>query len=334
MTLHSGTRTNALTDGFGRRFPYLRLSLTEACNFRCTYCLPDGYQADGRPAFLAVDEIERLVRAFATLGMHKIRLTGGEPSLRKDLDQIIATVAKVPGIRKVAITTNGSVLPRRLPGWHAAGLTALNVSMDSLRRDRFHAITGHDRLPEILEGLEMAQQLGMESIKLNAVLLRGSNDDELPQWMAFLRDRPISVRFIELMRTGDNQAYFERHHLRADVLVDQLLAAGWQLRPRADDAGPAREYGHPDHRGRIGIIAPYSKDFCKGCNRLRVTARGDLRLCLFGDFGVALRPLLQHDDDRDALLARVTTQLGLKAAGHGLHQGQTGLTPHLASIGG
>jgi cyclic pyranopterin phosphate synthase len=328
------TAMSQLTDGFGRSFPYLRLSLTEACNFRCSYCLPDGYQADGRPQFMAVDEIERLVRGFAALGMHKIRLTGGEPSLRKDLPQIIATVAKVPGIRKVAITTNGCLLPRHLPGWHRAGLTALNVSMDSLQRERFHAITGHDRLPEIMQGLNLAQALGLQSIKLNAVLLRGLNDDELPAWMEFLRERPISVRFIELMRTGDNREYYERHHLRADVVIEQLLAAGWSERKRAADAGPAREFSHPEHRGSVGIIAPYSKDFCKGCNRLRVTARGDLRLCLFGDFGVALRPLLQSDDDQDALLARITTQLGLKAAGHGLHFGQTGLTPHLASIGG
>ncbi|WP_145477653.1 GTP 3',8-cyclase MoaA [Stenotrophomonas rhizophila] len=323
-----------LADGFGRRFPYLRLSLTEACNFSCSYCLPDGYQADGRPRFLEVDEIGRLVRAFATLGMHKIRLTGGEPSLRRDLDQIIERVAGTPGIRKVAITTNGTLLPRRLPGWHRAGLTALNVSMDSLRRERFHAITGHDRLPEILEGLELAQAIGLPSVKLNAVLLRGLNDDELPAWMEFLRERPLSVRFIELMRTGDNADYFQRHHLSASTVVEQLLAAGWRLRPRAADAGPAREYTHPAHRGSIGVIAPYSQDFCQGCNRLRVTARGDLRLCLFGEFGVPLRPLLQHDDDRDALLARITTQLGLKAAGHGLHQGRTGLTPNLASIGG
>lgn len=328
------TAMSQLTDGFGRSFPYLRLSLTEACNFRCSYCLPDGYQADGRPQFMAVDEIERLVRGFAALGMHKIRLTGGEPSLRKDLPQIIATVAKVPGIRKVAITTNGCLLPRHLPGWHRAGLTALNVSMDSLQRERFHAITGHDRLPEIMQGLNLAQALGLQSIKLNAVLLRGLNDDELQTWMEFLRERPISVRFIELMRTGDNREFYERHHLRADVIIEQLLAAGWSERKRAADAGPAREFSHPEHRGSVGIIAPYSKDFCKGCNRLRVTARGDLRLCLFGDFGVALRPLLQSDDDQDALLARITTQLGLKAAGHGLHFGQTGLTPHLASIGG
>lgn len=323
-----------LGDSFGRRFPYLRLSLTEACNFRCSYCLPDGYQADGRPRFLAVDEIQRLVRAFAALGMHKIRLTGGEPSLRKDLEQIIETVARVPGIRKVAITTNGTLLPRRLPGWQRAGLTALNVSMDSLQRDRFLAITGHDRLPEILQGLQVAQALALPVVKLNAVLLRGLNDDELPQWMAFLRTRALSVRFIELMRTGENEAYFQRHHYRADEVVAQLQAAGWSERPRYADAGPAREFGHPDYRGTVGIIAPYSRDFCQGCNRLRVTARGDLRLCLFGEFGVPLRALLQSDADFDALLARITTQLGLKAAGHGLHQGQTGLIPNLASIGG
>lgn len=336
---NNGHRTTApgagsLGDAFGRRFPYLRLSLTEACNFRCGYCLPDGYQADGRPRFLGVDEIARLVRAFAALGMHKIRLTGGEPSLRRDLDQVIDTVARVPGIRKVAITTNGTLLPRRLPGWHAAGLTALNVSVDSLSRDRFQAITGHDRLPEILQGLDVAQALGIESVKLNAVLLRGLNDDELPQWMAFLRERPVSVRFIELMRTGDNEAYFQRHHLRAGQVQAQLLAAGWSERPRAADAGPAREYAHPDHRGTLGIIAPYARDFCRGCNRLRVTARGDLRLCLFGEFGVPLRPLLQSDADHGELLERIATQLGLKAAGHGLHQGRTGLVPHLASIGG
>ena len=323
-----------LVDGFGRAFPYLRLSLTEACNYRCSYCLPDGYHADGRPTFLALDEIERLVRGFAALGMSKIRLTGGEPSLRKDLPSIIAAVSAVPGIRKIAITTNGCLLPRHIRTWREAGLTALNVSLDSLDAARFAAITGHDRFAEVTEGVEMALGLGFDSVKLNAVLLRGLNDDELPAWCDYLRDRDVAIRFIELMRTGDNAAYFERHRVRGETLEQQLLDTGWSLRPRAADAGPAREYTHPDYRGRIGVIAPYSKDFCAGCNRLRVTARGDLRLCLFGDFGIALRPLLQNDGDHDALVARIATQLGLKAAGHGLHQGHTGITPHLASIGG
>lgn len=323
-----------LVDGFGRTFPYLRLSLTEVCNFRCSYCLPDGYQADGRPTFLTLEEIRRLVRGFAAVGMRKIRLTGGEPSLRKDLSSIIAAVSATPGVRKIALTTNGCLLPRHVRLWREAGLTALNVSLDSLRPERFMAITGHDRFDEVMEGVEIAQGLGFDAVKLNAVLLRGLNDDELPGWMAFLRSRDIAIRFIELMRTGDNQAYFERHHYRAEALEQQLIEAGWTQQPRASDAGPAREYAHPDYRGRIGIIAPYSKDFCAGCNRLRVTARGDLRLCLFGDFGIPLRPLLQSDDDHDALVGRIATQLGLKAAGHGLHDGHTGITPHLASIGG
>ncbi len=323
-----------LVDGFGRTFPYLRLSLTEACNYRCSYCLPDGYQADGRPTFLTLDEIRRLVRGFAAVGMRKIRLTGGEPSLRKDLPSIIAAVSATPGVRKIALTTNGCRLPQLVRTWREAGLTALNVSLDSLDAARFAAITGHDRFAEVTEGIEIAQTLGFDAVKLNAVLLRGLNDDELPAWLNYLRTRDVAVRFIELMRTGDNREYFERHHNRAEALEEQLIASGWTQQTRAADAGPAREYAHPGYRGRIGIIAPYSKDFCAGCNRLRVTARGDLRLCLFGDFGIPLRPLLQSDADHEALTARIATQLGLKAAGHGLHQGNTGITPHLASIGG
>lgn len=324
----------ALADRHGRSFPYLRLSLTEACNYRCSYCLPEGYQADGRPRFLEGDEAVRLVKAFAALGMRKIRLTGGEPSLRKDLPWIIAAVSAVPGIATIALTTNGCLLPRHVPVWRKAGLTALNVSLDSLDAARFYAITGHDRFAEVSEGVEQALALGFDSVKLNAVLLRGVNDDELPRWFDYLHPRDIAVRFIELMQTGDNADFFARHHVRAQVLEQHLLTSGWRLRARAADAGPAREYAHPDYRGRIGIIAPYSRDFCAGCNRLRVTARGDLRLCLFGDFGIPLRPLLQSDSDQDALVARIATQLGLKAAGHGLHQGNTGMTPHLASIGG
>lgn len=326
--------TNSLSDAHGRTFPYLRLSLTEACNFRCSYCLPNGQQTEGRQRFLERYEIGRLVRAFAALGMHKIRLTGGEPSLRKDLPDVIATVAGTEGIRKVALTTNGCLLPRHVKTWRDAGLTALNVSLDSLQPERFRHITGHDRFDEVHEGIDQALTLGFDAVKINAVLLRDTNDDELPAWMHYLRDRPVSVRFIELMRTGDNHAYFERHHLDARVIEQQLDAGGWVRRIRSADAGPAREYVHPDYRGSIGIIAPYARDFCADCNRLRVTARGDLRLCLFGDFGIPLRPLLQTDADRDTLMASIAQQLRLKATGHNLHQGQTGLIRHFASIGG
>ncbi|AXK71493.1 GTP 3',8-cyclase MoaA [Lysobacter sp. TY2-98] len=325
---------SVLSDPFGRTFPYLRLSLTEACNFRCGYCLPDGYAADGHPVFLARDEVRRLVGGFASVGMRKVRLTGGEPTLRKDLVAIIGDIASVPGVSKIALTTNGTRLPSHVEAWRDAGLTSLNVSVDSLDREVFHAVTHHDRLPEILEGVDQALSLDYDAVKLNAVLLRGVNDDSLPQWLNYLRDRRASVRFIELMRTNDNVAYFERHHVRAETIERTLVESGWVRMMRASDAGPANEYVHPDYAGRIGIIAPYSRDFCAGCNRLRVTARGDLRLCLFGEFGVPLRPLLQRDEDRDALVDLIAGQLRLKAAGHGLHEGNSGITPHLASIGG
>ncbi|HZX80422.1 MAG TPA: GTP 3',8-cyclase MoaA [Lysobacter sp.] len=325
---------SVLSDPFGRTFPYLRLSLTEACNFRCDYCLPDGYVANGRPRFLARDEVRRLVAAFATVGMRKLRLTGGEPTLRRDLVDIIRDVAGVPGISRIALTTNGTRLPVHVGPWREAGLTALNVSVDSLDRGVFHAITGHDRLPEILDGIDRALELGFEAVKLNTVLLRGVNEASLPQWLDYLRERPAAVRFLELMRTNDNVAHFERHHVRAEAIERELAAGGWVRMMRAADAGPAVEYLHPDFAGRIGIIAPYSRDFCAGCNRLRVTARGDLRLCLFGDAGTSLRPLLQRDADHDALVELIARQLRLKAAGHGLHAGDSGATPHLASIGG
>lgn len=324
-----------LADRFGRRFPYLRLSIIDACNFRCSYCLPDGYRAAGaRPRWLELDEIARLLRAFARAGMRKVRITGGEPSLRRDLTDVLRIAATTPGVSTVAMTTNGSVLRRRLAEWHAAGLGALNVSVDSLDRARFHAITGRDGLDDILAAVDEATALGLRAVKLNAVLLRGVNDDELPAWLDWLRGRPVGLRFIELMQTGDNLDYFRRHHVRAEVLEARLQQAGWVLRPRAPDAGPAREYAHPDYAGRIGIIAPYSRDFCAGCNRLRVTSTGDLRLCLFGDAGISVRPLLQHDAQQDELFALLATQLGLKKAAHGLHQGDTGATPHLASVGG
>jgi cyclic pyranopterin phosphate synthase len=324
-----------LADRFGRGFPYLRLSLLEACNFRCGYCLPDGHHAaPGQPPSLSLDEIGRLLRAFAALGMHKLRLTGGEPTLRKDLVDVIALAASVPGIDKIAMTTNGVLLRRHVRDWRTAGLTALNVSVDSLERERFAAITGHDRLDDILAGIDDALGLGFAAVKLNAVLLRGLNDDQLPAWLDYLRERAASVRFIELMQTGDNRAYFERHHVRAEALQAQLEILGWHAQPRAGDAGPAIEYAHPEYAGRIGVIAPYAPGFCASCNRLRVTAKGDLRLCLFGEIGIPLRPLLQADEQHELLCATISRQLGIKRDAHRLHQGQTGLVPHLASIGG
>lgn len=321
-------------DAFGRRFRYLRLSVTEVCNFRCTYCLPNGYQKSGSMEFLRPDEVDRLVRAFAQLGVAKVRLTGGEPSVRKDLTQIIARVSAQPGVDKVALTTNGWNLARHLDEWTAAGLTNLNVSVDALDRDAFHRITGHDRLGDVLAGIERALVLPLKAVKMNAVLLRDGLADDFSAWTEFVRGRSIAVRFIELMRTGDNKAFFEDQHVSGIVLREWLERRGWTPKERAVDDGPAVEFTHPDHIGRIGLIAPYEPGFCEGCNRLRVTARGQLRLCLFGQGGRPLRDLLEADDQCEELKVRIVGALTFKPAAHGLHSANPGDMRNLAQTGG
>lgn len=322
-----------LVDKYNRAFPYLRLSITDVCNFRCEYCLPDGYQG-GKSRFLDQAEIRRLVTAFAGLGVWKIRLTGGEPSVRRDFTEIVEMVSGLPGIETLAFTTNGYRLLENARKWHDAGMRAINVSVDSLDAGLFHRITGHDRLPAVRAGIEEALALGYEAVKINVVLLKGLNDDGLPAYLDYIRHRPVTVRFIELMQTGDNLDYFKKRHLSAEVIRDQLAAQGWVENIRVNGAGPAVNFTHPDYEGAIGLIAPYSKDFCTNCNRLRVTATGDLRLCLFGDFGVPLRDLLQHDDQRETLQQRIMKQLDYKKSSHFLADGDTGLIPNLSATGG
>lgn len=323
-----------LEDGHARRFHYLRLSVTDVCNFRCTYCLPDGYRPEGRKSFLDQAEIARVVRAFAAMGTRKVRLTGGEPSLRRDFTDIIRIVAATPGIEQVAMTTNGYRLRERAAEWREAGLTNLNVSVDSLDARQFHRITGEDKLTEVMAGIDAALAAGFARVKVNAVLLKGLNDHELSTFLDWIKTRPIELRFIELMQTGEMDALFTRHHTSGEVIKGQLLAAGWVQQLRAIDAGPAQVFHHPDYLGGIGLIMPYSKDFCAGCNRLRVSSVGKLHLCLFGDDGVALRDLLATDEQQEALMERVHMALGHKLASHRLHQGNSGTTPHLASLGG
>jgi cyclic pyranopterin phosphate synthase len=323
----------ALVDPDGRSMTYLRLSISDVCNFRCQYCLPEGYSPQ-RKKFLSVDEIRRLLTAFAELGMSKLRLTGGEPTIRSDFTEIAAVAAGIPGIQKLAFSTNGYRLYQNAERWRRTGLTAVNVSVDSLDPATFRRVTGHDRLREVLAGVERAVAEDFEQVKINAVLLRGINDDRIDDFLEWVRDKPVGVRFIELMQTGDNLSYFYKHHVSADFLRQKLLTAGWQIQERAQDAGPAIEFRHTDYQGAAGIIAPYSRDFCRGCNRLRVTATGNLRLCLFGDAGAPLRHLLQADDQKTLLQHKIVEALGYKRSSHFLAQGDTGATLHLASVGG
>ena len=325
-----------LTDTFARKFFYLRLSITDVCNFRCTYCLPNGYKPGGvtNNGFLSLEEIRRVTRAFSAMGTEKVRLTGGEPSLRRDFTDIIAAVRENRGIRQIAVTTNGYRLARDVASWRDAGLTALNVSVDSLDARQFHAITGQDKFRQVMEGIDAAFAAGFEKVKVNTVLMRDVNHHQLDTFLQWIQPRRIQLRFIELMETGEGSELFRKHHLSGIVLRDALLRRGWirQLSQRSD--GPAQVFCHPDYAGEIGLIMPYEKDFCASCNRLRVSSTGKLHLCLFGDGGVNLRDLLQDDRQQQALETRISAALTHKKQTHFLHQGDTGITQNLSYIGG
>lgn len=323
---------NELIDRYKRRFRYLRLSIIDACNFRCSYCLPNGYCYDSKAEKpLTLGEIDHLIRAFAGLGMEKVRITGGEPTLRRDVLDIMATIAAIPGIKTLALSTNGYRLQALAPKLKASGCQAVNVSLDSLDSDRFAHVTGERSNKAVLQGIETALAEGLQ-VKINAVLMRGVNDKELPAFLDFVKTRDCSIRFIELMRTGDNKEFFEKHHLRADSLIPEM--EGWELIPRSPTAGPAEEYRHPDYEGRIGFIKPYAKNFCEGCNRLRVSCRGELKLCLFGNGQESLRSLLQDPSQKRELQETILKRLAMKKESHYLLENDFGNTRALANIGG
>lgn len=320
-------------DTHGRRFSYLRLSITDVCNFRCSYCLPDGYQCADKSEPLTLEEIRQLAKTFAAHGTRKIRITGGEPVLRKDLPDIIAALKQTPGIETVALTTNGYKINQHIEHWQNAGLDQLNISIDSLDPNVFQTITGHHRLQDILKGVERALELGFSSVKINAVLLKNNHANELNRFLHWLKTTPVSLRFIELMEIGQQPDYFAKNHISGEPIKQQLLASGWQQNIRHRDAGPAQEFSHPDYQGRIGLIMPYSQDFCSSCNRLRISANGKLHLCLFGEQGYDLRHLM--NTDKQAELEHTIQQLLLnKKATHLLHDNNTGAIQHFAQIGG
>ena len=329
---------NILKDSFGRKFPYIRLSISDVCNFKCGYCLPDGYKIDksDNRTFINIEEIRRLAKALSELGVSKIRLTGGEPTIRKDFFEIIKTIKKNSGIKKTVITTNGYRLDKIASDIKNSGLDGINISIDSLDANTFKKITGHDRLGEILRGIKELQKLNFKNIKINAVLLKGVNDTErdFNDWAEFIKNNEIDFRYIELMQTGDNLDYFKKYHVSSKVFIDYLNENNWIIQTLGKDSGPSKNYINPDFKGKFGVIAPYSKDFCKSCNRLRITSRGDLRLCLFGNTGINIRHLMQRDDQTKELKDLILKQLNYKKESHYLEIGDTGLTKNLSTTGG
>ncbi len=296
-----------MIDGFGRRVEYLRISVTDKCNLRCVYCMPlEGMPWMHRKDLLTYEEIEQIVRQMAGMGLERVRITGGEPLVRRDVPELVRMIAGVPGIEDISLSTNAVLLTRFAEDLRSAGVRRINVSLDSLRPDRVESIARRRNCyADIMEGLDAAERVGFDPIKINVVLMRGVNDDEIPDFAAITRERPWHVRFIELMPTSSNLELSARRYISCQEALARLRKVD-RLRPAEGPAGngPATYYRFPGAPGTVGVITPMSHNYCDRCNRMRLTADGHLRPCLFGDLqtnlrdplraGADLRPLIEH----------------------------------------
>jgi len=335
----SGAGGSRLVDAFGRRLTYLRVSVTDRCNLRCSYCLPE--DADfpfGDRDFLSPGEIEAMVGALVRLGIRRVRLTGGEPLVRRDILEIVRRVKALPGVENLALSTNGTELARLAPALKSAGVDRVNVSVDSLDPERFREVTRGGDLELVWRGIEAALAAGLDPVKLNAVLLSGAGGlADAERLAALTLDHPLSVRFIERMPTEVNQGLQAEEFLSADEVRARLearfgpLLAASTASPRT---GPAAAYRFAGARGEVGFITPLSHTFCADCNRLRLTARGELRLCLFADRVHPLRHLLAAPRPEAALEAEILRVLQDKPAEHKLTQGDYGNLVSFMQIGG
>jgi cyclic pyranopterin phosphate synthase len=318
------TSPDFLTDRFGRRHTYLRVSLTERCNLRCRYCMPaDGVPLTPRDRLLTTPEIVRLVRLFVEGGVDKVRLTGGEPLVRKDAEDVAEAIGALPERPTLALTTNGLLLARKLDRLRRAGLSQLNLSLDTLRPDRFEAITRRRGLDKVLDALDLALDYGYavpgrneRTLKVNCVVMRGVNDDEVEDFVALTAERPVEVRFIEYMP-------FEGNGWAGDKLVPyrellDRLSTRFVLEPLDDGpSATAKTFRVPGHAGRVGFITSMTTPFCHGCNRLRLTADGALKVCLFGAAEVSLRDRMRDGATEDELRAAIGAAVLRKKAAHG-----------------
>jgi cyclic pyranopterin phosphate synthase len=327
-----------IEDNFGRRVSYLRISLTDRCNYRCTYCMPEDIEFRPREEILSFEEITRLVAVFAGLGVRRVRLTGGEPTVRRDLVDLVAMIAAVPGIEQVVMTSNGHLLADLAGPLAAAGLRGVNVSIDTLDPDRFRAITRRGDLARVLAGIDAALAAGL-AVKLNAVALRGVNDDELVALCEHAWARGTVTRFIEQMPMSDGKYFDPARALSAAEIRAAIGAAHGALAPspaKGTDNGPSR-YWHlvSDPHRELGIISPMTEHFCDTCNRLRLSATGALHACLGHDDAISLRDLLRAGGSDDDVRAAIGASVGAKRAGHEfLATGAGGPTKHMISMGG
>lgn len=305
-----------LTDPHGRVIDYVRLSVTDRCDLRCVYCLPKGFRNFDAPLnWLTFDEIERVIRAFADLGVRRVRITGGEPLTRRDLPQLAGRLAALPGIEDLSLSTNAVQLRRYAADLRRNGVTRINVSLDTLRAERFAAIT-QGQLHKVLDGLMAAKEAGFHPIKINMVVMKGVNDDEVEEMLAFCIEHGCNLRYIETMPAGETGRNAYGRYLNLQE-VQQRLAARFELIPSVlPGGGPARYLRVAGTDLHVGFITPISQHFCATCNRVRLGADGTLYLCLGQDHSVALRPLLRQGISDADLKETLVAALRLKPERH------------------
>lgn len=327
-----------LVDTFGRLHNNLRISVTDRCNIRCFYCMPEeGVKFEPRENILTFEEIERFTRVAAGLGVRKLRITGGEPLVRKDLPKLIAKLAAIPGIEDIAMTTNGVLLAQHAQALYDAGLRRLNVHLDTLDRERFQHITRRDDLNKVLEGIDTAQKLGFGPIKINAVAVKGLVEADIVPMARFGRERGIEIRYIEFMPL-DSQGLWDRGRvLLQDTMVDMLSKEIGPLEeiPDADVRAPATEFRFKDGIGRVGFISSVSKPFCLNCNRVRLTSDGKLRYCLFAVDETDVRGILRSGQGDEAIAEALRENIRQKWLGHEINTQKFVPPPRpMYSIGG
>lgn len=307
---------NRLIDRHGRKHTYLRLSLTDRCNLRCTYCMPpQGIDWTPRADILTTDEIVRLGRIFVGLGIDKVRLTGGEPLARRDIAEIAHRLAALPGLRTLAMTTNGISLATRAQGLRDAGLNALTISLDTLKRERFREIAKRDQFQAVIDGIEASLAAGFTPLKINCVVMRGVNDDEIIDFVGWAKDRPINVRFIEYMPFPDN--HWSKGGLMPYAEIRRRIEAHAELIPlvgAATDVG--KDFRIAGHQGTVSFVTSMTESFCGGCNRLRVTADGNIKSCLFHPAEQSLRDAMRAGEPDDTIERLILQAVDGKQAAH------------------
>jgi cyclic pyranopterin phosphate synthase len=322
-----------LVDGCGRRIDYLRVSVTDRCDLRCAYCLPQDYCGYEAPAqWLSADEIVRLCRIFVSLGVTGIRLTGGEPLVRGGIDALAKAIGAIPGLEDLSLSTNGTRLARHAATLRAAGIDRLNVSLDTLSRERFAALTGRDALPGVLAGLEAARDAGYRLIKINMVWLPDRNADEIDAMIDYCRARGFVLRLIENMPIGDAARQLGSASLQP--LIGELRERHRLIDHVVPGGGPARYLSTADRRFSIGFITPLSQHFCATCNRVRLSVAGDLHLCLGDDDRIDLRAMLRADASDNEIIWAIEAALVRKPRQHDFRQQPAKIVRVMAATGG